>query len=96
MSTKNQFLEAIKTQRKESKSQKKFSGNFLDYLELVQKNPDIVKSSHKRLFEALVEHGVDNLPDSDPRKRKIFDGNNVRIYDYFNCFSHTLLYFVYI
>lgn len=83
MSIKKEFLEAIESQRKESSSKKKFSGTFLDYMELVQNDPSLVKSSHKRLYEALVEHGVNKMPDSDPRKRKIFDGNNVRIYDYF-------------
>ena len=83
MSIKKELLESIKSQRAESKSKVKFEGTFLDYLEYVQENPDVVMSSHKRLYNALVEHGVNKMPDSDPRKRKIFDGNNVRIYDYF-------------
>ena len=83
MSIKSELLKSIKTQRDQSKSKKKFEGSFLDYLEYVQSNPDVVVPSHKRLFNALVEHGVNKMPDSDPRKRKIFDGNNVRIYDYF-------------
>ena len=83
MSIKKELLEKIKNQRAESKSKTKFEGTFLDYLELVQENPDIVMSSHKRLYKALVESGVNKMLDSDPRKRKIFDGDNVRIYDYF-------------
>jgi serine protein kinase len=83
MSIKKELLDAIKTQRSESNSKQKFSGTFLDYLELVQKDPSIVKSSHKRLFEAIYSYGMEKMPDSDPRKRKIFDGNNVRVYDYF-------------
>ncbi len=83
MSIKKELLQSIKTQREESKSKVKFEGTFLDYLEYVQDNPEVVMSSHKRLYSALEEHGVNKMPDSDPRKRKIFDGNNVRIYDYF-------------
>ena len=83
MSIKKELLEKIKNQRAESKSKTKFEGTFLDYLELVQENPDIVMSSHKRLYKALVESGVNKMSDSDPRKRKIFDGDNVRIYNYF-------------
>ncbi|NDB85690.1 MAG: serine protein kinase, partial [Alphaproteobacteria bacterium] len=32
---------------------------------------------------AVDEHGSYTLPDSDPRKFKIFDGDNVRVYKYF-------------
>ena len=49
----------------------KFSGNLLDYIELVQQDPSIVKSSHKRLYDALIHHGVNHMPDSDARKKKI-------------------------
>ncbi len=83
MSIKKELLAEIKTQRKESNSKVKFEGSFLDYLELVQNNPDIVKTSHNRLYGALVKEGVNKMPDSDPRKRKIFDGKDVRVYDYF-------------
>ncbi len=83
MSIKKELLASIKKQREQSKSKTKFQGNFLDYLEHVQQNPDIVMASHKRLYKALVDHGMEKMSDSDPRKRKIFDGNNVRVYDYF-------------
>lgn len=83
MSIKKELLESIKQQRKQSKAKKKFEGNFLDYLEHVQKNPELVMTSQKRLFKAIVDHGVEKMPDSNPRKRKIFDGNNVKVYDYF-------------
>lgn len=83
MSIKSELLKSIKQQREQSKSKKKFEGTFLDYLEHVQQNPDLVMSSHKRLFNAIMDHGMEKMPDSDPRKRKLFDGNNVRVYDYF-------------
>ena len=83
MSIKKELLQEIQSQRKESSKHKKFEGTFLDYIERVQEDPSIVKTSHKRLYDALVKEGVEKMPDSDPRKRKIFDGNNVRIYNYF-------------
>jgi len=83
MTVKNKLLKEIEKQRKKSKSKKKFKGNFLDYVDLVQANPDIVKSSHERLFGAIIKHGVNNMPDADIRKRKIFDGDNIKLYDYF-------------
>lgn len=77
------FLDIIKKQRKKSK-EKKFEGNFLEYLEMVQKNPDIAKPAHKRLYDAIRDHGVREISDEDPRKRKIFDNEAVRVYEYFD------------
>ena len=83
MSVKNDLLKEIQKQRKKSKSQKKFSGNFLDYVEFIKDNPGVVKTSHKRLYDVLSGHGFKNMPDSDPRKTKIFDNENIKVYDYF-------------
>lgn len=77
------FLDIIKKQRKKSK-EKKFEGTFLEYLELVQQNPDIAKHAHKRLYDSIRSQGVYEIPDDDPRKRKIFDNESIRIYEYFD------------
>ncbi len=79
----SKFLDIIKTQRKSSK-EKKFEGTFLDYLELLQSDPSIAKSAHRRLYEAISGKGVSELADEDPRKRKIFDNESIRVYDYFD------------
>ena len=76
-------MDLIKNQRSKSK-EKKFKGTFLEYLELIQENPSIVKLAHKRLYDTIVSEGISEMEDEDPRKRKIFDGDNIRIYDYFN------------
>jgi serine protein kinase len=55
----------------------------MDYIEMVEKDPDIVKSSHKRLHDAIEEHGSYVMPDSDSRKFKIFDGESIKIHKYF-------------
>ena len=83
MSVREELLKEIEKQRKLGKSQKKFEGTFLDYVELVKEDPSIVKSSHKRLYEAIADRGFNVMPDSEPRKKKIFDNENVKIYDYF-------------
>ena len=83
MSTKDKLLKQIQTARELSGTKKKFSGTLMDYIELVEKDPSIVKSSHKRLYESIIEHGVENMPDSDSRKFKIFDGENLKSYKYF-------------
>ncbi len=83
MSSKNKkFLDLIEKHRG-GKKKEKFSGNFLDYLNVVSKDPNVVKSAHKRLHDAIEQYGVGNIANEDPRKRKIFDGDNLKIYDYF-------------
>ena len=79
---KSQFLDLIKSQR-DNKPDTKFEGTFLEYLEVVRENPGVVKHAHKRLNDTVERFGVSVLPDEDPRKRKIFDGDNIKIYDYF-------------
>jgi len=80
--SKNNYLEIIKKQRKEKKAEK-FEGTLIDYLSLVEKNPTIVDHAHKRLYEAVTSHGVSQMSDSDPRKNKLFNGENVKTYPYF-------------
>ena len=79
---KDKFLNLIKNQRK-SKKKEKFKGPFIDYLELVSKNPEIVKLSHMRLYSAITEAGVSSMKNNNPRKNSIFDGDNIKIYEYF-------------
>ena len=83
MAVKKSLLEAIKKQRIESSKKQKFEGSLLDYIELVQKDPGIVKSSHKRLYECIAGKGSSKMEDSNPRKYKIFNGDSVEVFDYF-------------
>jgi len=71
------------TKQRNSKKTKKFKGKFIDYLDLVLKNPGIVKTSHKRLYDALVDHGIEPMKNDDPRKSSIFDGESIKVYKYF-------------
>ena len=79
---KDKFLDIIEKQRNEHKKEK-FDGVFLDYLEIVKENPEIVKFSHKRLYDSLVSSGCEIMDDDNPRKRKIFNSDNIKIYSYF-------------
>lgn len=80
---KTNFLDIIQDQRSKSKKEK-FKGTFLEYLEIVQKDPDVAKLAHKRLYDTLCSHGISEMPDSDPRKHKLFGGDKVYTYDYFS------------
>ena len=79
---KTDFLQLIKKQRA-TKKEEKFDGTFLEYLDLVSKDSDITMFAHKRLYDTIESRGVDPMPDDNPRKNKIFNGDNIKIYEYF-------------
>ena len=76
------FLDLINKQRSEKKEEK-FEGTFLEYLEQLQIDSDIAKPAHKRLYDAIKNKGVATMDKEDPRKKKIFNDDNIKIYDYF-------------
>ena len=49
----------------------------------MQSNPSIAKLAHKRLYDVICDHGFEEMASEDPRKRKIFNGDSVKVYDYF-------------
>jgi len=83
MSTTKKFLQSI-TQHQESKKAKKFSGFLEDYLKIIEKNKSIPVLAHKRLYKQIVSQGITILDDSDERCNKLFDGESVKVYDYFS------------
>jgi serine protein kinase len=80
--SRKKFLDLIEKQRDEKRTEK-FEGVFLDYLEIVKKNPEIVKFSHRRLYDALMSAGHEVMKDNNPRKHKIFGSDNIKIYNHF-------------
>ena len=79
---KKDFLKLIKDKRAEKKEEK-FEGTLIDYVELVQQDPSIAKLAHRRLYDAILDHGFEEMSSDDSRKRKIFNGDSVKVYDYF-------------
>ena len=76
------FLSIIKNQREES-IKEKWSGTFIDYLKHVQENPEATKLAARRLVDSIESFGMRRLEESDPRCRKLFDNDKIKIYDYF-------------
>ncbi len=77
------FLKIIQDQRGKKKA-KKFSGSFLDYLNLLRDDPNIIKLSHKRLYESILSNGVKTIDVDSEDYRPIFNGDKLRVYDYFS------------
>jgi len=82
MARKSNFLDLIKNQRSEKK-EKKFSGTFLEYLDLVQENPGAVKLAHRRLYESILNQGQKTLDVDSENYRDVFNGDKIRTYGYF-------------
>ena len=77
------FEEFIKSDR-ESRNKQKFEGTFLDYLEIVKNNSDVVKLSHKRVYDMLISKGVEVLKgEENPRVKKIYGNDSIRRYGFF-------------
>ena len=73
------FEEFIKSDR-ESRNKQKFEGTFLDYLEIVKNNPDVVKLSHKRVYDMLISKGVEVLKgEENPRVKKIYGNDSLKM-----------------
>ncbi|MBQ6819679.1 MAG: PrkA family serine protein kinase [Clostridium sp.] len=77
------FKEFIKADR-ESRNKEKFEGTFLDYLELVKSNPDIAKLSHKRIYDIIINKGVEVLKNDDNHRiKKIYGNEQIKKYGFF-------------
>ncbi|GAA0180744.1 PrkA family serine protein kinase [Clostridium sediminicola] len=69
---------------RENNKKNKFEGTFLDYLEKVKDEPDIVKLAHKRLYDIITRDGLKILkPEENPRIRKIYGNEIIKKYNFF-------------
>jgi serine protein kinase len=78
----DKFLKLV-TKHKETKKELKFEGTLAEYLQVLEEDPSVAKLAHKRLYDAITAHGITRLEKSDGRCSKIFGGEELRTYDYF-------------
>ena len=83
MTTTSKFLKSVKNHR-EGKIAEKFRGNLEDYLSLLEVNPDIAVLAHKRLYKQIMSRGMTTLEEGNVRCNKLFNGEPVKVYDYFS------------
>lgn len=67
----------------ERKKEEKFHGSLKEYLSILEKRPDVAKLAHKRLFDVIAAQGITRMEVSDTRCNKIFNGEELRTYNYF-------------
>ena len=78
----DKFLKLV-GKHQEKKKKEKFKGTLPEYLKIVEGNTSVAKLAHKRLFDAISKHGITKMKKSDGRCNKLFNGEEVRTYDYF-------------
>ncbi len=77
------FEELIKRDRNERKKDN-FKGTFLDYLEIVKKNPAIPMLAHERMYKTIIDRGVEVINASEhPRLRRIYGNEMIKRYNFF-------------
>jgi len=82
MTTTNKFLQKIKSHQ-ENKKVEKFAGTLESYLNLLETAPEIAALAHKRLYRQILDQGLVTLDASNSRCNKLFDGEPVKVYNYF-------------
>lgn len=77
------FGELIKSDREKS-DKFKFEGSFLEYLDIVKKNPLVAELAHKRMYDLIIKSGFEVLnPEENHRIRKIYGNDIIKRYNFF-------------
>lgn len=77
------FKEMIEKDR-EIRKRQEFEGTFLEYLQIIKDNPQIVKLSHKRMYDIITSKGYEVLrPEENPRIKKLYGNEPIKKYNFF-------------
>lgn len=77
------FEQLIKEDRAARES-KRWSGPFLDYLELVRGDPSIARLSHSRLYDMIMRPGTRDILDTDdPQVKRLYKDETLKVYRFF-------------
>lgn len=82
----NELAELIKKDRSE-RTHQHYEGTFLEYLEKVKENPEIVQLAHQRLYQLITGPGVEVIKtEENPRFRRIYGNDILKKYKFFDEF----------
>lgn len=81
---KNDISSIIRKDREEQKNGH-FEGLFIEYLNLVKSNPELAMLAHQRMYNLIIEKGVEILKnDENPRHRRLFGNDLIKKYYFFS------------
>lgn len=80
----SEFLDLIKKDAEKRRNQH-FQGTFLEYLDKVKMDPSIAMLAHRRMYEAIISKGVEEIKTGEnPRLRRIYGNNDtIKRYNFF-------------
>ncbi len=79
----NRFERLIADDRA-TRERRQWQGTFLDYLELVKKDPSLPRLAHSRLHNLIVRAGIRDAGNSDnPRVKRLLRDESLKLYDFF-------------
>lgn len=77
------FHDLIKRDR-EARKHEQFEGTFLEYLERLRDEPDIVMLAHERLYHLVTRAGIGIVhTEDDPRLKRIYGNQTLKRYKFF-------------
>lgn len=69
---------------RDTRQHKPFEGSFLEYLNLIQKNPELAVLAHKRMYNMIVGRGAEAIKTEDnPRLKRIYGKETIKRYNFF-------------
>lgn len=80
----HEIADLIKKDRSE-RTHQHFEGTFLDYLALVKQNPEIAQLAHQRIYNLIINAGVEVIKtEENPRLRRIYGNEILKKYKFFS------------
>jgi serine protein kinase len=69
---------------RDARQHQHYDVSFLEYLNMVKKDPDIAKLAHKRLYDIIVSSGVESIKTEDhQRLKRIYGKETIKRYKFF-------------
>lgn len=70
---------------REERQSSDFEGTFLDYVKILEKNPEIAMLSHQRIYNLITLPGTEVIrTDENPRLRRIYGNEVIKKYKFFS------------
>jgi serine protein kinase len=78
-------FEQIIQDDRSSREKQNWKGKFVDYLELVKKDPGLAKLAHARLYDVILRAGVSEIHElGGPNSKRIFKDESLKVYGFFS------------